>query len=451
MMKAINLQTLARFTGGTLHGGDGARLVTHVNTDSRKAAEGEVFVALVGDRFDGHEFVAQVAAAGTAAVIVSRLPSTPLPCGVIEVRDTLEGLQTLARNYREWHQPFVVGITGSSGKTSTKDLACKVMAKKHQVCATLGNLNNHIGLPLSILRLSEGDTCGVFEMGMNHPGEIAPLAAIAQPDVGIIVNVGVAHIEHMGSREAIALEKGMLAEAVHERGIVVLNATDDFTPSIAKRCRARVIQAGLGKGDVAALNLRATAEGTAFTLDFSGEKIEAFLPIPGEHMVANAALAAAAGWQSGISAADATAALGEVSLSKGRLETKVINGITFLDDSYNANPDSMKAGLRTLAGLGCEGRRVAVLGAMGELGAMTEAAHRQIGAFCRVLELDAVFTVGDQAWVMAQAAGALPDHFNTHELCAAALRKYLRAGDIVLLKGSRSAGMEKVLAHFQTS
>lgn len=446
-MKAIDLQTLTRFASGTLHGGDASRLVTTITTDSRKAGTGEVFVALVGDRFDGHAFVEQVAAAGVAAVIVSQRPSSPLPCAVIEVPDTLIGLQTLARNYREWHQPFVIGITGSSGKTSTKDFTCSVMAKKHQVCATLGNLNNHIGLPLSILRLTDGDTCGVFEMGMNHAGEIAPLAAIAQPDTGIIVNVGVAHIEHLGSREAIALEKGALAEAVHERGLVVLNANDDFTPSIASRCRARVIQAGLGKGDVAALDLKPGADGTSFTLDFSGEKVETFLPIPGEHMVANAALAAAAGWQNGISAIAAAAALREVALTKGRLQTKQINGVTFLDDSYNANPDSMKAGLRTLAGLQTAGRRIAVLGHMGELGEHAESAHREIGDYCTALKLDALFTVGAEARRISHAT----QHFDTHAACAAALQSFLRPGDIVLLKGSRSAAMEQVLTHFHTS
>jgi len=451
-MKPLDLQTLARFAGGTLHGSDGSRLVTTVNTDSRKAAAGEVFVALVGDRFDGHEFVAQVAAAGAAAVLVSKMPADPLPCAVILVGDTLEGLQRLARGYREWHQHYVVGITGSSGKTSTKDFTCAVMAKKHQVCATLGNLNNHIGLPLSILRIAEGDTCAVLEMGMNHPGEIAPLAAIAQPDVGIIVNVGVAHIEHMGSREAIALEKGMLAEAVHEKGIVVLNANDDFTPAIAARCTARVIQAGLGKGDVIASNLKPTTDGTAFTLDFSGERFDAFLPIPGEHMVANAALAAAAGWQSGISAADATAALRDVALTKGRLETKHIAGITFLDDSYNANPDSMIAGLRTLSTLG-KARRVAVLGRMGELGAIAEAEHRRVGEFAGSLKLDAVFSVGgnEAAWI-TEASKAVPsEHFPDHAACAARLREWLREGDVVLLKGSRSARMEQVLTHFSAS
>lgn len=451
-MKPLDLQTIARFCGGKLHSGDGTLLVTEVNTDSRKVASGEVFVAIVGERFDAHDFLPQVAAAGASAVVVSRVPSSPLPCAVIEVGDTLAAIQNLALEYRQWHAPYVIGITGSNGKTSTKDLTSRVMAIKHQVCATPGNLNNHLGLPLSILRLTEGDTCGVFEMGMNHPGEIAPLAAIALPDAAIITNVGIAHIENMGSREAIALEKGMLAEAVHERGIVVLHANDDFTPSIAKRCRARVVQAGIGQGDVAALNLRATVEGTAFTLDFGGEKFEAFLPVPGEHMVGNAALAAALGWQSGIAPADIVAALSQAKLTKGRLETKHINGITFLDDSYNANPDSMMAGLRTLAGIDCPARRIAVLGRMGELGSHAEAGHRDVGAYALSLGIDAVISVGgDEAALISTAAEKSGLHFPDQAACAAFLKSSLRSGDIVLLKGSRSSGMEKVLSHFQTS
>lgn len=456
-MKATDLQTLARYAGGTLSGADGSSvLVTRVNTDSRKCAAGELFVALVGDKFDGHDFIAQAAKSGAAAVMVSKLPAGNLNCPVILVRDTLGGLQTLARNYLAAHKPFVIGITGSSGKTSTKDFICTVMAKKYQVCATAGNLNNHIGLPLSILSLSEGDTCGVFEMGMNHPGEIAPLAAIARPDAAVITNVGIAHIENMGSREAIALEKGMLAEAVQPQGLVVLNANDDYSPSISARCRARVIQAGLGAGDVSATNLRSSAEGTHFTLDFSGEKIETFLPVPGDHMVCNAALAAALGWQSGISAADAADALRDVSLTKGRLETKKVRDITFLDDSYNANPDSMKAGLKTLAGLRGNGRLVAVLGRMGELGSHATQSHREVGEYAAQLDLDAVLTVGDEACLIAEAAAAgnantLARTFGTHADCADFLTSYLRAGDVVLLKGSRSSGMEKVLTHFQLS
>lgn len=456
-MKQTDIATVARFAGGTLLCGDGGRLVTDVNTDSRKITEGEVFVALVGERFDGHQFVPQVIASGAAAVIVSRVEEawTRLGCAVIHVDDTLHALQELALHYREWHDPLVIGITGSNGKTSTKDLACAAMSPKFQVRATLGNLNNHIGLPLSLLMLGAGDTCGVFEMGMNHPGEIAPLAAIAKPDAAIITNIGIAHIEYMGSREAIALEKGMLAEAVGPDGFVILNANDDFTPSIRSRTQARVIEAGIGRGDVAAHDLTAGADGTRFTLDFSGTKKTAFVPVPGEHMVGNAALAAAAAWQAGVDLDAVVEALSHSKLTKGRLETKHIGGITFLDDSYNANPDSMKAGLRTLAGLECKGRRVAVLGRMGELGLLAEEGHRSVGEHAAKAGVDALFTVGREAGWIADAArsSGVRDtlSFDSHADCAAHLKSWLKDGDLVLVKGSRSAAMETIITLFATA
>lgn len=457
-MKRLDLVSIAHYAGGRLLRGDGARLVTSVSTDSRTVKPGDVFVALIGDKFDGHQYVRKVAEAGAAAVIVSHVAEDweDLPVTIIQVTDTLDGLQKLAANYRAWHNPFVVGITGSNGKTSTKDLTSQVLAVRYQVCATEGNLNNHIGLPLSILKMKAGDTCGVFEMGMNHPGEIAPLAAIAAPNAAIITNVGVAHIEYMGSRAAIAQEKGMLAEAVDSQAFVVLNANDDFTPSIAARCQATVLQAGIGKGDVAAHELQVRADGTSFTLDFSGHRIAAFLPIPGEHMVSNAALAAAVGWKSGLTPEQIVAALANVKISKGRLETKEVNGVVFVDDSYNANPDSMKAGLRTLASLASTGRRIAVLGRMGELGTHAEEGHREVGRYAADLNLDALLTLGNEAgWITEAASATNPaltvEHFTSHEACAAHLQSHLRPGDTVLLKGSRSSGMERVLSLFQAS
>jgi UDP-N-acetylmuramoyl-tripeptide--D-alanyl-D-alanine ligase len=415
-----------------------------------------VFVALVGEKFDAHTFLQQVAEAGVGAVIVSKMPEQPLSCPVIEVPDTLKALQNLAAHYRASLNPLVIGLTGSNGKTSTKDLLIKLMSVKHNVCGTLGNLNNHIGLPLSILQLNDTHTCGVFEMGMNHPGEIAPLAAIAKPDAAIITNVGIAHIEFMGSRAAIALEKGMLAEAVPAQGVVVLNANDDYSQAIATRCTARVLQAGIDKGDVFATALKASPEGTSFTIDFGGDRVETFLPVPGEHMVCNATLAAALAWHQGITPADIANALRESKLTKGRLETKTMNGVTFLDDSYNANPDSMKAGLRTLAGLDCKGVRVAVLGRMGELGEHAVEAHQDVGRYAVELGIDAVFTVGHEANLISESASnksatLSTKHFNDHADCATYLRNFLKAGDLVLLKGSRSSKMEQILTHLQSS
>lgn len=454
-MIPISIQTLANFTAGSLRG-DGSRLVTNVNTDSRKIAVGDVFVALVGDKFDAHDFIPQVAAAGAAAVIVSKINPAwgTLPCAVIEVGDTLVALQNMAGGYRQHHHPLIIGLTGSNGKTSTKDLAAIVMAKKFQTRATLGNLNNHIGLPLTLLSLREGDQCCVTEMGMNHPGEIKVLTDISTPDAGILTNVGMAHIEYMGTQDAIAWEKATLPAQVKRGGVVVLNANDKYTPVIARHCQATVSTAGVGCGDVSASQLRADATGTTFTLDFGGEKVETRLPILGEHMVGNAALAACMGWRQGIAPADIADALNHGKLTGGRVEPKVVKGIRFIDDSYNANPDSMIAGLRTLSTLGDDkSRRVAVLGRMGELGSIAEAEHRRVGEFAGTLKLDAVFSVGgsEAAWI-TEASKAVPsEHFSDHATCAGRLREWLREGDVVLLKGSRSARMEQVLTHFSAS
>jgi UDP-N-acetylmuramoyl-tripeptide--D-alanyl-D-alanine ligase len=454
-MKALTLETLAAYCGGRLACGNPSVTCTSVNTDSRKIQPGELFIALVGERFDAHDFVAQVAHDGAAAVVVSRMPAhaEDLGCAVILVPDTLLALQNLARAYRELLNPLVIGITGSNGKTSTKDLVAAVLRRKYKVCATLGNFNNHIGLPLTLLRMEEGDNCAVLEMGMNHHGEIAVLAGIARPDAAIITNIGVAHIEYMGSREGIAQEKGMLAEAVPHSGVVVLNANDDFSSAIAARAHARVILAGVGEGDVVATLNESDARGSQFTLNLDGHGVvDVQLPVPGEHMVGNAALAAAIGWHFGVAPRDIAAALSEVQLTKGRVQVKSWRGVTVLDDSYNANPDSMRAGLKTLAGLKVPGRRVAVLGRMGELGPHAESSHREVGSYAAELGLDAVFTVGDEAALISDQASASTGHgdyrnFPTHARVAACLTEWLHEGDAVLLKGSRSAGMEQVLTH----
>lgn len=454
-MIPITLSTVAAHCGGRLIVGDGGLVISNVSTDSRKAGKGDLFVALHGERFDAHDYLGEVGKAGVAAVIVHRLPAgwQNLGCSIIEVPDTLRGLQKLALEHRLLARPFVVGITGSNGKTSTKDFTSAVLSKKKNVCATTGNLNNHIGVPLTLLQLQKGDKYAVLEMGMNHFGEIKVLTDIAEPNAAIITNIGVAHIEHMGSREGIAKEKGVLVENVAADGFVILNANDDMTPSLAKRSAAEVVTAGVGAGDVRATILESRAEGTRFEIDFAGTaKVEAFLPVPGVHMVNNAVLAAACGWKVGIKPEDIAAALSEVSLTKGRVQLKLANGISFLDDTYNANPDSMRAGLTTLKSIAVPGRRIAVLGRMGELGALAEQGHREVGEFAGGLGLAAVFTVGDEAALISNAAGLADEklvhqNFETNADCAAFLKGWLKEGDAVLLKGSRSAAMEHVLSH----
>lgn len=454
-MEATNFDTIARWSGGVLSSGDPTACITNVCTDSRALKPGDLFVALRGEKFDAHSFVAEAARLGAVAALVEEIPSgLPAHFGVIKVPNTLIALQRLSANYRRGLGLQVVGITGSNGKTSTKDLTASVLSERLRVTKTEGNLNNHIGLPLTMLRAKASDQVGVFEMGMNHPGEIAPLAALAAPDVAIITNIGISHIEFMGTREAIAQEKGMLAEALPPSGTVILPADDPFSKSIAARTKADAVFTGIGTGDVQATNLRPDATGTRFQLSADNRSVETHLPVPGEHMVRNSLLAAAAGRVFGLSLEACAAGIAKLKLTKGRLEQKLVRGIQILDDTYNANPDSMAAALRTLATLPCAGRRIAVLGAMGELGPETERGHRSVGEAAGRERIDGLIAVGaPAAWIAEEATRtgvAQVTKVGTAEEATALLREFAKPGDIVLVKGSRSAKMERIVEGMQT-
>ena len=455
-MDATSFETIARWAEGRLVAGEPTGRATVVCTDTRALKPGDFFVALRGENFDAHSFVAEAARRGAVGAMVAEIPADlPPGFGVIQVPDTLRALQRLSVSYRRSLSLQVVGVTGSNGKTSTKDLTAAVLGVHFQVTKTEGNLNNHIGVPLTLLRARGGDQIGVFEAGMNHPGEIAPLAAMIAPDVAMITNIGMAHIEHMGSREAIALEKGMLAEALQPGGTLILSAHDEFSPSIAARTRADVVMAGIGIGEVFASELRPHFSGTKFRLHADGREVGAELSVPGEHMVRNAVLAAAAGRVFGLSLEECAEGLSKMSLTKGRLEQKVIRGIQILDDTYNANPDSVAAALRTLSSMPAAGRRIAVLGRMGELGAEAERGHREVGEIAAREHIDCVVGVGEEAQWIADAAwrGGVEKvvRVGSTDEAAKALRELAKAGDVVLIKGSRSAKMERIVEGLQAS
>src|SRR5256714_8997967 len=344
-MNPLSILQIAELAGAKLEQGDGQTSVERVSTDSRTIKKGELFVALLGDNFDGHKFVEATAKAGAAGAIVDLKWNGKVPkkFNVIRAEDTLLAYQHLAANYRKSLPIKVLAITGSNGKTSTKDFAASVLGRKFRVTKTQGNFNNHIGLPRTILEANSEHQVGVWEIGMNHPGEVAPLAKIAAPDAAIITNVGVAHIEFMGTREAIAKEKGALAEAVDPSGTVILNADDPFSKGIAERTIAHVILAGTKEGAICAIDIQQSADGSEFTIFEGAHRCRAQLPVPGLHMGQNALLAVAAGRAFGRSLEEAAAGLASAPLTKARLQIKEINGVQFLDDSYNANPDSMKA------------------------------------------------------------------------------------------------------------
>ncbi len=454
-MKRLSLFQIAEWVDGALIQGVPAATADRISTDSRKVGEGDLFVALKGDRFDGHKFLGDVAASGAGAMLLSALPleTESYRGGIIRVKDTLKALQTLAYRHRK-DSPglFVVGVTGSNGKTSTKDFLSAVLARGGKVGATAGNFNNHIGLPLTILAGDGEERYGVWEMGMNHPGEIGALADIALPDAAVVTAVGTAHIEHLGSREAIAEEKAALAEAVPAGGFCAMPAKDDFHGFVRDRVRCEMVPVGIGEGMVRAENLVADGDGR-MRFDLVSEladTVPVVLPVRGEHMVMNALLAAAVGLRRGIAAAEVAEALASVRLTGGRLEERTVKGVAFLDDSYNANPDSMRAALRTLRAASVVGRRVAVLGFMGELGEHEEAEHLRLGESVAENGIDFLVTVGERAARINERAGSLLENrnFPTHEEAAAFLGEILAPGDLVLVKGSRSAGMERVIAAF---
>src|SRR5207248_646 len=379
----------------------------------------------------------------------------PQNFALIRVPDTLIAYQTLAANYRASLPLKVIAITGSNGKTSTKDFVAATLAKKFRVTKTEGNFNNHVGLPQTMLAANRDDEIAVWEIGMNHPGEIAALAKLAAPDVAIITNIGVAHIEFMGSREAIAKEKGALAEAVGPNGTLILNADDGFSEAIAKRTRARLILAGIQNGSVRATDISQHSTGSEFTILEGAHRCRAQLPVPGIHMVQNAVLAVAAGRAFGLSLEECAVGLASTPLTEARLQIREIEGIQFIDDSYNANPDSMKAALRTLVELDADGRRVAVLGQMNELGEESERGHREVGETAAALGIDELFAVGEAGAAIAQAARKAglekSSAVDSPEEAARRLSATASPGDLILVKGSRTARMERVLEAFAKS
>jgi UDP-N-acetylmuramoyl-tripeptide--D-alanyl-D-alanine ligase len=453
-MNKLSISQIAGLAGASLSGGDGSALVDRVSTDSRTVKRGELFVALRGDRFDGHKFVEGAAREGAAGALVDEKWKGQVPPGfaLLRVPDTLAGYHRLAANYRKSLPLKVLGITGSNGKTSTKDFTAAVLSHRFRVTKTEGNFNNHVGLPRTILEATSEHEIAVWELGMNHPGEIAVLARIAAPDAAIITNVGIAHIEFMGSREAIAQEKGALAKAVGANGWVVLNADDPFSAILAAETTARVILAGTSSGAVYAADIRQSASGAEFTIMEGAHRCRAQVPVPGLHMVQNALLAVAAGRAFGLSLEECAEGLATAPLTKARLQIKEIHGVQFMDDSYNANPDSMKAALRTLVELDADGQRIAVLGEMSELGAESERAHREVGVEAATLGIDRLIAIGEGGALMAEAArkSGLEKSAAVASTAEAAgvLAEIAAAGDLVLVKGSRAARTERVLEEF---
>ncbi|GAA3759310.1 UDP-N-acetylmuramoyl-tripeptide--D-alanyl-D-alanine ligase [Spinactinospora alkalitolerans] len=426
--------------------------------DSRQAGPGSLFVALGGERVDGHDFADAAVAAGATAVLGSRPVAAPqllVDGGDAEV---VAALGRLARAVvEELPGADVVGVTGSSGKTTTKDLLAQVLGRLGPTIAPAGSFNNEIGHPLTVLRADESTRFVVLEVAARGIGHIAHLCSIAPPRVGVVLNVGSAHMGEFGSRSAIAQAKGELVEALpgaEQGGVAVLNADDDAVIGMAPRTGARVVSFGLAEhADVRARDVELDGSGRAgFTLELGGRSAAVRLALVGTHQVHNALAVAAVAAESGMDVEEIAAALGEAGpVSRWRMEvTDRSDGVTVVNDAYNANPESMGAALRTLQVLAQRRRSFAVLGHMAELGDTHDAEHERIGRLAAETGVDVLIAVGEQAAPIADGArGAAAWRGETlrvadAEQAAAALRERLRPKDVVMVKGSRVAGLEQV-------
>ena len=422
-----------------------------VERDTRALKPNEIFFALVGENVDGHDFLDVGFDRGACAAIVSKawFDAQESPTGSLIVVDAPDvAMGDLARVYRRRFDIPVIGITGSNGKTTTKDMVATVLQTRYQVLATKGNLNNHLGVPLTLFELSCQHEVAVIEMGISNFGEMTYLCEIAQPTIGMITNIGPTHLEFLGSVEGVAKVKGELLDYLDESSMTILNLDDLFLFKERAKVKGRLLGIGIEqicqfRGEGLKLDQKSFSHFTLQGHYFS-------LPIPGKHNVYNALMAAATGWALDVPLEDAAQALKEFVPTKLRSQMLEHNGVRLVNDTYNANPASMRAALETLAQIETNGRRVAVVGDMRELGNITDEAHRELGREAGKQRVDALFALGDLADLVAEGGREsrvdVVRAFVDQEALVADLKGYLKPGDLMMIKGSRGIAMEGVVA-----
>lgn len=462
-MLTASADTIARVTRGVIVAGTGSAVANDVTVDSRSAAPGCVFIALSGERSDGHDHLEDALRSGARVLIVTRALTQLVPAArraseagaaVIQVSDAAVALQELASWHRRRLHATVVGVTGSTGKTTTKDFLTAALSRRMRVVATEGNMNNEIGLPLTVLRAGSDTDVLVVEMGMRGLGQIARLAEVAAPDIGLVTNVGTSHIELLGTQDAVANAKGELVRAIGPQGAVFLNGDDAYSDALALDSKAPVALYGLSdRCSVRAEEIACDETSHAsFDLVTPEGTVRLELPLPGRHNVYNALAAAAVALRLAVPLDDVRAGLESASVSDMRMQTFVTaDGVTIINDAYNANPSSMRAALETLGDMRVAGRRIAVLGDMAELGSLSELAHFQVGEQLANVDVDMLFAIGPRASRIADGARAeglaeervrrFPDAEEAiGEVAAAA-----RANDVVLVKASRVMRLERIV------
>ncbi len=446
-MNALRLSQVAERLDGALVGDDLA--FSQVSTDTRTLAGGELFVALKGPHFNGHDFIPQALAAGASGLMVSEARLEPVP--QIRVDNTHLGLGRLAALWRERFPVPLVGITGSNGKTTVKELVAAILRQRGEVLATRGNFNNDIGLPLTLLRLQQ-EAFAVIEMGANHPGEIGYLTRIARPDVAVITNAGAAHLEGFGDLACVARAKGEILSGLNENGVAVLNADDPFfdywrgLPGDRRLLSFGGREGADVRGELEQAETRWTEQGfrSLMRVCYQQTVFQVELALGGRHNLLNALAAIAAGLASGCTIEQIQLGLASVEPVDGRLRGQLsATGLRLIDDTYNANPDSVAAAISVLQQ--APGDRWLVLGDLAELGEETEELHAQIGRRARAAGLPHLYTLGPLSRCAADAFGDGARAFTRLEDLIAALTEQVAAGDTLLIKGSRSAGMERVV------
>ncbi|MEK7274824.1 MAG: UDP-N-acetylmuramoyl-tripeptide--D-alanyl-D-alanine ligase [Candidatus Desantisbacteria bacterium] len=457
MMQVSIDEILLAVEGELVCGGREWLIDAGVSIDSRNVLPGQLFIALKGENFDGHDFIWQTMDKGASGVIFSnelKIERIPKNVCAIRVKDTLAALGHLAAYYRNKFDIPIIGITGSNGKTTTKEMLGEVLSKQWRVLRNKENFNNAIGLPLTLLEMDTSTQFCVVELGMNHPDEIAYLTNIARPMIGVITNVAESHIGHFDSKEDIAKAKFELIETMGEKGIAVLNADDPFIAGMISRIGNRsIITFGMGAGnekaDIFATDIRENDAGISFNVRWNSEKTQnIFIPVHGRHNVYNALAVCGVLAALGLDLSLAASALDKFKLPDSRMEIIERHGVKIINDAYNANPGSMKAALLTLSKLTCQSRRIVVMGDMLELGKWSRKLHEEMGRYAQDMGVDILVTVGhDSAFAASEARVRGVESFACKDNVEAltVLNGLVKHGDVVLIKGSRGMRMEQIV------
>jgi len=451
-MEKLRADKIAGWVKGNI-AGNATAVADKVSTDTRTLEKGSIFIAIRSEKFDGHEFIGKAYEKG-ATIVISDTPLTPPEgCAVITVEDTVIALGDLAAHYLETFNIPVIGITGSVGKTTTKEMIAQILSTQYNVHKTMGNFNNHIGLPLSVLELTREHSAAVFEMGMIAPGEIEFLSKIFRPDIGVITNIGISHIEKLGSRQNILRAKLEITQGMKKNGLLVLNADDELLSGLKGLLSMPVTFYGINENsDVHAFGIESMGEdGVCFTVNIRNEDVEIVLPVPGIHNVSNALAAITCAVELGISNINIQKGLSLYSQAKMRLNIVKYNGVKVINDSYNAAPASVQAALSVLREVSGAKRSIAVLGDMLELGEYSRDAHRQAGAMVAHNRIQYLIAVGELAvhYVKGALEAGMSEqnakYFTSGNDAAAFLREFIQPDDVVLFKGSRAMNLDKVM------